>query len=137
MQCSCRADRLGDRSLVGSPELVERARARIAIRPPAAELGGMAEAVAVELRVRDLADALRRHGNPVALHVGRPAPRRPLEPPERAAADQEALLPRVALERDDQRAQLLEQLVAALARERRRYPDVLEPSLVVVQAEQQ
>jgi hypothetical protein len=98
----------------------------------------MAQAVAVELVIGHFADALGRERDPVQRHLtGPPASGRAGEPARGAAADQEAVVPRMPLERHRQRGELGEQLTPPLPRERLHDPDVDEPSGVVVEAEQE
>src|SRR5215213_139754 len=107
-----------DGSSIGLDELVEGARARIAVGPEAPEPSRVAEAAVVGLLVSDLADEVRAQRDPVLRHARRPAAGRALQAAERAALEQETMLPRVALERRDQRPQGVEQLGAAGATER-------------------
>src|SRR3954452_13468495 len=66
-------------------ELVEGARARIAVGPEAPEPSGVAEAAVVGLLVSDLADEVRAQRDPVLRHAGRPAAGRSFQAAERAA----------------------------------------------------
>src|SRR3954464_13985721 len=87
----------------------------------------MAEAAVVELVVADLRDELRRDRHPVLLHLaGHPAPGRALQPTRRAAGQPEAVLPRMAWERHDERCERLEQLEPARLREACSDTDVTE-----------
>ena len=97
----------------------------------------MAQPSAVELGVGDLADAVRRERNPVHRHARLPAPGCALEPAGRAAAEQEAVLPGVALQRDRERRQLARQALLRRPRERARDADVLEATALVEEPEQE
>src|SRR5918999_6452409 len=112
-------------------ELVERARTWVAIRSPSAEPRRMAEAVAVEPVVCNLGYALEPDGNPVVRHVRRPSPGGALQPPERARLDQEPFGPRMLLERDGERRQLVEERPPRRLGERADDADVADTALVV------
>jgi hypothetical protein len=74
----------------------------------------MAEASVVDLVEGDLAHELGPDRRPVLLHLlGRPAASRSAEASGRAAGEQEAVLPRMALARRHTRAKLAEKLARA------------------------
>src|SRR5204863_114001 len=88
------------------------------VGPPAEEARGMAEASVVDLVEGDLAYKLGPDRRPVLLHLlGRPPARRSPEASGRAAVEQEAVLPRMALEGRRTRAKLAEKLAAVVAAE--------------------
>src|SRR5439155_7208667 len=110
----------------GRVELLEQALVRLAVWPPAAEAAGVPETVLVELVVRHLADELHTNRRPVLRHLRRPASRGAAEPSGRAAGEQEAALPRMPGERDDERAEHVEELLLHAPAERRRDADVAD-----------
>src|SRR3954471_23977301 len=98
-------------------ELLDPTRRGFAIRPPAHQLRRVAQPAPVELRVAHLADEGRRDRHPVQRHPGLPAAGRALEPAHRAAADEEPVLPRVAIERHGVRRQVARELATRAAAE--------------------
>src|ERR1017187_2102140 len=112
------------------------ARPRLAVRPPADELGGMPEALVLHVVIADLDHAFRaqRDERQVLVRVppaGHGRPRRPL------AGLVLRPVPRMRLEGGDQRLQLAEQLLALLHTERADHADAGQLPVVFVQAEQQ
>src|SRR5215211_2027977 len=98
----------------------------------------MTEASGVDLVEGDLAYTSRVKRYPVELHLVRgPAPGSSGESAHWRAAGQETMLPRVVVETHHQCAQLVEQLPSLRPLEGRDHSGVLEPSGVVIEAEQQ
>src|SRR3954451_7427667 len=97
----------------------------------------MAEAFAVDLVERDLEHELRPDGLPVMAHMRRPAPRRPAQPPDRAALGQEAVFPRMADERHLERCKRLVNLATLVHRQADNHAHVIELRWLVfaIQAE--
>src|SRR5919108_148553 len=119
----------GDRPL----ELLVGAGGRLAVRPPAAELGGVAGPPALHVVVGDLDHQLRGQRLPGEVLVGVPARQRSRDPLGRDLAE-----PRVGVARlQAVGRQLVEQLAPPLHREGGRHADVLQLALLVVEAEQQ
>ena len=97
----------------------------------------MAEAIALQVVVLHLADALDAQRLPRQILAGAPAALRAGHAVD-LGRRLGPLAPRMALERvHAQRRQLLGQLLAHRHRERRRHADVLQAAAVVVEAEQQ
>src|SRR5208282_656709 len=117
-------------------ELRVGARARLTVRAPADELGGVPEARPLHVVVADLEHALRpqRDERQVLVRVppaGHGRPRGTL------AGLVLRPVPRVLVEGGDQRLQLAEQLDARVHRERADHADAGQLPVVFVQAEQQ
>ena len=112
------------------------ARARLAVRPPADELGGVPEPRALHVVVADLDHALRaqRDERQVLVRVPPAGHGRPRGPLARLVLRP---VPRVRLEGGDQRLQFVEQLLAPRQRERADHAHAGQPAVVGVQAEQQ
>jgi hypothetical protein len=117
-------------------ELLERARARLAIGPPPDELRRVAEPIPLHVVVPDLDDPLgsERDEREVLLRV----PAAALGAPRRPGLRHLLLpVPGVAVERRDPRLQLPEELPTAIHREGPDHPDVGEHPSVVVEPEQE
>src|SRR5271166_3171445 len=116
-------------------ELRVGARARLTVRAPADELGGMPEARALHVVVADLDHALRaqRDERQVLVRVppaGHGRPRGPL------AGLVLRPVPRMLVECGDQRLQLAEQFLALLHTERAHHADAGQLPVLLVKAEQ-
>src|SRR3954452_18124577 len=112
---------------------------RLAVRAPTSKSGRVAQSGAVDLVVSDLDDPFGPDGHPVLAHPGHPPSGRSPQPAERTAAGEEALLPRMALERRGKWRQRPEELVAHRQRKTDNDADVLQPGRLthVVHAEHQ
>src|SRR5205085_9460376 len=120
-----------------SLELVEGAALRCPVDAPAHEPRRMPQAITVEPVVFHFGDPVQAERNPIHPHVGRPPPRSPLEAAERTAFDQEPVRPRVLLQRNSGRAELLEEAPTLCVAEGARNADVAELAVPVEEAEQQ
>src|SRR5712671_1176288 len=118
-------------------QLVVAAGARVLVRAPALEVRGVAEAVALQVIVSDLADARGAERLPAQVLAAVPAAggaRHALVAFLRASP----VAPGMVLERVlAQRRELLHQLAALRGGEAGRDADVVQRALVVVQAEEQ
>ena len=118
-------------------ELVERARSRRSVGAPSMQSRRVAKSIAVDLVDGDLDNRRRPERDPVVLHVGRPAGGGPLEPAERAGADDEAVPPRMVLEVDDERRKLVDESDPLGNGQVRDDADVVQPLVLVVEPEDQ
>src|ERR1043166_1610375 len=114
------ADSLGGRF---RPQLILAALLRRLVRPPAQEFGAVAEAAAGDMVVAHFGDQLGPQRLPFAGPLGAPAAR----PAGRIAGE---------ARRRDQLLQLSGQRLLVLGRDRRGEADMIEPALLVIEAEQ-
>src|SRR2546421_3651814 len=123
----------------GRLELIVGARARIPVGPPVLEPGGVAEAVALEVLVRDFGDELDPQRLPAHVLLGIPAAGRARHTASRLLRlGVGPLAPRMPLEGVlPVRLELFGELLAHRRREAARHPDVVERPLVVVEAQEQ
>src|SRR5688572_11115580 len=119
-------------------ELVVAAVPRLLVRPPPQEDGGVAEAVALQMVVLHLADALDAQGFPGEVLAGAPAALRAGHALERTALRVRPFPPRMVVKGIlAERRQLLHERPARRHRERGRDADVLEHAARVVESQEQ
>src|SRR5919198_913253 len=117
----------------GPLQLLVAAGARVAVGPPAAELGGVPEAAALHVVVGDLHHQLGAKRLPGQVLLGVPAGDRARDPRGRDRAEPRVLLAGLR----PVGGQLVQQLPPPCHREGGGHADVLQPVLLVVEAEQQ